>query len=94
MHVYVWSRNDLGFSCSCPDRYIQAPNRASFQGLLRVVCYLATHRNRPVMYPRHSIEGAQNLRVDFDLPKFKSIAIPNGFILIVDSDHAHDVHTQ
>ena len=43
MHVYCWSRNDLGYALMCLSRYIQAPSRASFEGFLRLVRYLATH---------------------------------------------------
>ena len=76
MHVYVWSHNDLGFCCPHLDCYIQAPNKASFKGLLRVVRYLGTHRNHPVMYPIHSIEKAHNLRVDFDPQKLSIYPFP------------------
>ena len=32
--------------------------------------------------------------MDFDSPKFESITLPNGLILLVDSDHARDLRTR
>ena len=46
------------------------------------------------MYPRWSIEGFHTLRVDFDPQKFEEIQLPNGLILIVDSDHVRDMRTR
>ena len=34
------------------------------------------------------------MRVDFDPPKFESITLPNGLIIIVDADHARDLRTR
>ena len=66
MHVYVWSRHDIGFALTRLGRYVQAPNPASFEGLLCTVRYIATHMNRPIMYPRASVDGYHSLHVDFD----------------------------
>ena len=46
------------------------------------------------MYPRKNIQGFHTLRVDFDPPKFEEIQLPNGLLLIVDSDHARDMRTR
>ena len=45
------------------------------------------------MYPCRSIDGFHTLRVDFDPPEFEEIQLPNGLILIVNSNHARDMHT-
>ena len=87
MPIYDWSCNDIGFALSRLSRYIQAPNRAAFKGLVRVIWYLATHPNQPVMYPCQSIAGIHTLCVDFDCPKFECIEIPNGLIFVVDSNN-------
>ena len=50
--------------------------------------------NRPIMYPRATIDGYHSLRVDFDQQKFEAMELPNGLIFIVDSDHARDVRTR
>ena len=46
------------------------------------------------MYPQRSIQGFHLLRVDFDSPKFEEVQLPNGLMLIMDSDHARDVPTR
>jgi len=93
-HPYCWTRQDIGFALSRLGKYTGAPNPASFEGLYRIARYLATHRNCPVMYPRRSIQGFHSLRVDFDPPKFEEILLPNGLLLIIDSDHAQDMRTR
>ena len=90
MHVYVWSRHELGFALARLSRYIQGPTAAAFAGLYRIIRFLATHPHRPTMLPRRIIDGYHTLRVDFDPPKFESIDLPNGLICIVDADHARD----
>ena len=45
------------------------------------------------MYPCQSIEGLHTLHVNFDPPKFEEIQLPNGLILIVDSDYARNMPT-
>jgi hypothetical protein len=54
MHVWVWSRPDIGFSTTRLSQYTHAPNAASFAGLYRVLRYLATHLHRRIFYPRPS----------------------------------------
>lgn len=73
MHVYVWTRPELGFSCTRLARYIQAPSEAAFAGLYRQLRFLATHPHRPIIYPRGTIDGFHTYRVDFDPPKFEAI---------------------
>ena len=94
MHVYVWSRPDVGYSTTRLSRYIHAPSSPSFMGLKRILRYLATHTHRPIMYPRASIDGIHTIRVDFDTPKFEEIELPNSLIALVDSDHARDNNTR
>jgi len=95
MHVFVFTRCDLGFTCTRLARYIQSPSAASFAGLYRALRYLATHTHRPIFYPRkQSIDGFHTLRVDYDTPKFEAIQLPNGFLLMIDSDHARDNRTR
>ena len=94
MHVYVWSRPELGFTCGRLSRYTTSPNAAAFAGLYRALRFLATHTHRPIMYPRRSIDGYHTLRVNFDPPKFQEIKLSNGLIIIVDSDHARDKRTR
>jgi hypothetical protein len=96
MHVYVWSRPDIGFSCIRSSRWIHAPSAAAFAGLYRQIRYLSTHTHRPIMYPRGTLDinGTHNIRVDFDPPKFKSMELPNKLIELVDSDHARDITTR
>ena len=94
MHIYCWTRDDLGYPMSRYGRYIHAANRAAFEGLKWIARYLATHRHRPIMYPRRSIDGYHTLRVDFDPPHFEEIELPNSLIFPVDSDHARDLRTR
>ena len=94
MHIFVWTRNDLGFSCTRFSRYIQAASATAFAGIYRTLRYLATHSHRPIMYPRSTVDGYHTLRVDFDPPVFKSIELPNGLILVLDADHARDNRTR
>ena len=94
MHVYVFTRSDLGYTCSRLSRYTQAPSAAAFAGLHRGLRYLATHPHRPIIYPRRTLDGYDTLRVDFDPPKHEVIELPNGLILLVDSDHARDMRTR
>ena len=93
-HSYCWTRQDIGFTLSQLDRYICAPSPVVFEGSHRVARYLAIHRNWPVMYPRWRIEGFHTLRIDFCPPKFEEIQLSNSLILIMDSDHARDIHTR
>ena len=51
MHVWVWSRPDLGYSTTRLGQYTHAPNTASFQGLYRALRFLATHTHRPIFNP-------------------------------------------
>jgi hypothetical protein len=37
MHVWVWSRPELGYSTTRLSQYTHAPNTASFQGLYRML---------------------------------------------------------
>ena len=53
-HPYCWTRQDIEFALSRLGRYTDTPSPAAFEGLYRVARYLATHRNRPVMYPCRS----------------------------------------
>ncbi|MGB2447382.1 MAG: reverse transcriptase domain-containing protein [Candidatus Poseidoniaceae archaeon] len=94
MHVYVWSRPELGFGLTRLSRYTQGPTAAAFAGLYRVIRFLATHPHRPIIYPRRIIDGFHTLRIDFDPPKFESIELPNSMICLVDSDHARDHETR
>lgn len=91
MHPYVWTRPDLGFAVTRLSKYTHAPNAAAFAGLYRILRYFYTHPHRPIIVPRKKIDGYHTLRVDFDKPKFKAIQLPNGLIILVDSDHARDV---
>ena len=75
-------------------KYIQAPSEAAFAGLYRILRFLATHPHRPIIYPRGSIDGYHTYRIDFDPPKFEAMELPNGFIILVDSDHARDHATR
>ena len=94
LHVFVWTRPDLGYSCTRLGKYTQAPTPSAFAGLYRAVRYLCTHIHRPIFYPRKRIEGYHTIRVDFDPPKFASIQLPNGLIIAVDADHGRDLHTR
>jgi len=94
MHVYVWTRLDLGYAITRLSQYIQNPSAAAFAGLYRVLRYIATHRHRPIMYPRKKMAGSHTVRVDFDHPNFESIELSNGLIELVDSDHARDNATR
>jgi hypothetical protein len=94
MHVWVWSRPDIGFSTTRLSQYTHAPNAASFAGLYRVLRYLATHLHRPIFYPRQPLTGTHEIRVEFDPPKSMSMELPNGLIELVDADHARDMATR
>ena len=94
LHVFVWTRPDLGFACTRLGKYTQGPNSASFAGLYRAVRYLCTHLHRPIIYPRRKIDGYHTIRVNFDPPKFEEIQLPNGLIILVDSDHGRDLRTR
>lgn len=95
MHVWVWSRLDIGYATSRLSQYTHAPNTAAFQGLYRILRYLATHPHRPIFYPAGiSLDDYQELRVDFDAPNFESMNIPNGLCEVVDADHARDHATR
>lgn len=95
MHVWVWSRPELGYSTTRLSQYTHAPNTASFQGLYRMLRFLATHMHRPIFYPAGmSLDDYQELRVDFDPPNFESMDIPNGLIAVDDADHARDHATR
>ena len=94
MHVYVWTRPDLGFADTRLASNIQAPTECAFAGLYRQLRFLATHGNRPIIYPRGSIDGFHTYRIDFDPPKFEAIDLPNGLMILVDSDHARDKATR
>jgi hypothetical protein len=95
MHVWVWSRPDLGYSTTRLGQYTHSPNTASFQGLYRVLRFLATHTHRPIFYPAGlSMDDYQELRVDFDPPNFESMDFPNAPCEVVDADHARDNATR
>ena len=85
--VFIWTRPDLEYSCTCLGKYTQGPTPSSVAGLYCVICYLCTHLHRPILYPHKRIEGFHTLRVDFDPPKFESLQLTHGFIIIVDADH-------
>eukprot|EP00956_Cyclotella_meneghiniana_P008309 scaffold11091_cov47-Cyclotella_meneghiniana.AAC.1 len=90
MHVEVCSRFELSYSIRRLAQFTHGPTEAAFAGLYRVLRFLATHPHRPVMYPRRKFQGYDELRVDFDAPKFKSTQIPRVPCTIADSDHARD----
>ena len=94
MHVYVWTRPDIGYATTRLSQYIQSPSEAAFAGLYRLLRYLATHRHRPIFYKRKQMSGTHIIRVDFDTPKFKEIELPNGLLELVDADHARDNATR
>ena len=94
MHVYVWTRPDIGYATTRLLQYIQSPSEAAFAGLYRLLRYLATHRHRPIFYKRKQMSGTHIIRVDFDTPKFKEIELPNGLLELVDADHARDNATR
>ena len=94
MHVYVWSRLELGFALTRLGRHTQGPSAAAFAGLYRVIRFLATHPHRPIIYPRRLIDGYHTLRVNFDPPKFVAMDLPNSLVCMVDSDHARDHETR
>ena len=94
IHVYVWSRNDTNYACTCLAWYIQLPSTASIEGLCRIACFIATHCHRPVWYQRLSIDGVHTIWANFVSPKFEEIMVLDGFIFVVDSDHARDTCTQ
>lgn len=90
MHVEVISRFDLSYSMRRLAQFTHAPSEAAFAGLYRVLRFLATHVHRPVMYPRRSFDGFEEINVEFDDPHSRSISIPRTPCTIVDSDHARD----
>lgn len=95
MHVWVWSRPEIGYATTRLSQYTHVPNAASFQGLYRVLRFLATHPHRPIFYPAGlSLDDWQELRVDFDPPNYKSMDIPNSLCEAVDADHARDHATR
>eukprot|EP00956_Cyclotella_meneghiniana_P015483 scaffold23804_cov48-Cyclotella_meneghiniana.AAC.3 len=94
MHVWVWSRPDIGYAMTRLPQYTHAPNTAAFAGLYRILRYLATHPHRPILYPRRPLTDVHELRFDYDAPNFESITLPNGLLKIVDSDHARDNATR
>jgi len=94
MHVWVFTRLELGYGISRLSQYTHGPNAASFAGLYRMLRFMATHPHRPIFYPRLSLEEQQELRADFDYPKYESIILPNGLAEMVDADHARDNATR
>eukprot|EP00956_Cyclotella_meneghiniana_P029504 scaffold71543_cov60-Cyclotella_meneghiniana.AAC.2 len=90
MHVEVVSRFELSYPMRRLGQFTHGPTEAAFAGLYRVLRFLATHPHRPVMYPRRKFDGFDEIRADFDPPKFKSISIPRTPCTIADSDHARD----
>ena len=94
MHVKCLSRFDLSYAIRRLGAYTHAPNAAAFAGLYRALRYLATHPHRPIMYPNRNMYGHEELKVEFDPPKSRSVEIPRGVCNIVDSDHARDNATR
>ena len=94
MHVWVWSRLDIGYATTRLSQYTHAPNAAAFAGLYRILRYLATHPHRPIFYPRRPVTDVHELRFEYDAPSFESITLPNGLLEMVDSDHARDNATR
>lgn len=90
MHVFCWTRFDIGYAMTRLSKFIQTPSEAAFAGLYRALRYLWTHKHRPIIAPRRVIEGYHTLRVNFDRDKFEEIRIPNTLTIVVDSDHARD----
>ena len=94
MHVDCWSRSDISYAVNRLSSYTHAPNAAAFAGLYRILRFLATHRHRPVMYPRRPIDGCETLRVSFDHDNSRSIDVPLRPCTLADSDHARDLATR
>eukprot|EP00956_Cyclotella_meneghiniana_P015837 scaffold24602_cov53-Cyclotella_meneghiniana.AAC.1 len=64
MHVWVWSRLDIGYATTRLSQYTHAPNAAAFAGLYRILRYLATHPHRPIFYPRRPVTDVHELRFE------------------------------
>ena len=94
MHVFVWSRNDLGYALSRLSKFIQTPSEPSFAGLWRALRYLATHTHRPCLFPRQTIDGYHTIRLSHTDGRTEHIDIPNTLVIILDSDHARDSSTR
>jgi hypothetical protein len=94
MHIWVWSRLDIGYATQRLSSYTHAPNAAAFAGHYKILRYLATHPHRPIFFPRLPMTGSQEIRVDYDPPKIDSIELPNSLIECVDADHARDHATR
>ena len=94
LHVQVFTRSDLGYTCSCLSCYTQSPSAAYLAALHHGLRFLASHPHCPIICLRRSIDGYDTLHVNFDPPKQEAIQLPNGLIILVDSDHACGRHTR
>ena len=94
LHIAMFTHFDVAYSCSRYGQYNCTPSKPAFEGLQRIIRYLASHPHLPLVYPRNKMTGDQEMKYEYDNGKCYKIRIPNCLHMFAGSDHARDLRTR
>ena len=91
MHISAWSRPDLANAINRLGVFQSAPNKLAFESILRVLKYLHTYPNCPLMYSRDPFSAESTFQSHFHKTKpNEGLSVPHCLCGHVDSSFAPD----
>ena len=85
------TRIDIMYALSRLSCYNAAPNPIAFQGIKRVICYLAFKPHVPLFYPRNKLTATNTIMFQFAPDKQESFTYTNHLAVHADSGMPHDL---
>ena len=91
MHISAWSRPDIANAINRLGVFQAGPCRLGFESILRVLKYLKTHPNCPLMYSRDPFSASSTFESHFHKTKpNEGLTVPHCLCGHVDSSFAQD----
>ena len=91
LHFSNNTRHDIMYAISRLSCYNAAPNPVAFQGIKKIIRYLAFKPHVPIFYPRHSLSAANTIMFHFSPHQKDKMTYPNHLAVHADAGMPHDL---
>ena len=92
LHFSNNTRHDIMYAISRLSCYNAAPNRVAFQGIKKIIRYLALKPHIPIFYPRHKLSDSNTVMFAFSPHQKEHFTYPNHLAVHADAGMPQVLH--